>query len=95
MQQLRYYTFWTMLVVPLLFFSSCARDRTCLSLEVAEPGPGGRRLLHYPPHAYHPGVNPPGFTWSAPEKASSYRFLLFKDLFEERKGNLRGIDLLL
>ncbi|HUU27342.1 MAG TPA: DUF4962 domain-containing protein [archaeon] len=74
--------FFPCLVVLMTFaFLSCSRTapaKADLSLEVAEPEVTGQQLIHYPEDGQQVGVNPPGFTWTAHPRASSYRFVLFK-----------------
>ncbi|MEA2063603.1 MAG: DUF4962 domain-containing protein [Gemmatimonadota bacterium] len=66
-----------MLVLPAVFFCSRLSESSYLGLEVAEPAPEGRHLLHYPADGAEAGVNPPGFTWTGHESAADYRFVLF------------------
>ncbi|MEQ6119174.1 DUF4962 domain-containing protein [Reichenbachiella sp. MALMAid0571] len=63
---------------------SCSEDQslTYLSLEVTETEPEGQFLWYYPEDEMQLQVNPPGFTWTKHQKATSYDFVLF-----EGKGN--------
>ena len=65
-------------VLPVLLFCSRPVDSGYLGLEVDEPEPAGQHLLHYPQDGAEVKINPPGFTWTAHERAANYRFLLFR-----------------
>ena len=65
-------------VLPVLLFCSRPVDSGYLGLEVDEPEPAGQHLLHYPQDGTEVKINPPGFTWTAHERAANYRFLLFR-----------------
>ncbi len=72
-----------------LIFSAllcCSRvfEPSYLDLEVMESAPEGRHLLHYPADGSKVGVNPPGFTWTSNDIASTYDFVLYRDSTGEK-----------
>jgi len=58
---------------------SCSLGVSPEAVGQTEPALGDKTLLPYPADSAVAGVNPPGFCWTAHEKASAYRFLLFRD----------------
>ena len=65
-------------VLLTLLFCSKPVESVYLEFEVEEPEPAGLHLLHYPEDGAEVKVNPPGFTWTAHQRAADYRFVLYR-----------------
>lgn len=68
-----------LVAVILVMALSCGRTAdSALTLPVEEREVTGQQLVHAPEDSLSVGLNPPGFTWTAHERAGSYRFNLYK-----------------